>query len=136
VRTLRKLLLIAVSAWVLLALGTYLAGEQTEVAVLTTYDTGGSAHDTKMWVVDYEGRPYVRIGRPGRGWGERLKSNPQVVLARGGSSEPRTAVIVTDSAQRAALDRAFAQKYGWVDWWFGPVLRKDPAAVRLDPRSS
>jgi hypothetical protein len=136
VRTLRKLLLIALSAWILLALGTYLAGERTEVAVLTTYDADGASYDTKMWVVDYEGRPYVRIGRPGRGWGERLKANPNVVLARDGSPEPRIAAIVTDSAQRGAIDRAFAEKYGWVDWWFGLVLRKDPAAVRLDPRPS
>ena len=59
--TVRKLLLIAVSAWVLLALGTYLAGERTEVAVLTTYDADGAPHDTKMWVVDYEGLTLVRV---------------------------------------------------------------------------
>ena len=132
----RRLILILVSAWVLLALGTYLAGERTEVAVLTTYDADGTAHQTKMWIVDYEGHPYVRIGRPGRGWGERLRTNPKVELARGGEPEPKLAEIVTDQSARSAIDRAFADKYGWVDWWFGLVIRKNPEPVRLDPRAS
>ena len=132
--TLRRLALIALSAFVLLGLGTYLAGERTEVAVLRTYDADGASADTKMWVVDYQERPYVRIGRPGRGWGERLKANPKVELTRSGVSSPRTAVVVEDPETRRAIDAAFAQKYGWVDWWFGVVLRKNPEAVRLDPR--
>jgi len=135
VKTVRRAVLVLLSAWVLIALGTYLAGEQTEVAVLTTFDPDGAAHDTKMWVVDWQGKPYVRIGRPGRVWGERLKSHPQVVLARAGKSAPCVAAVVTDPEQRRAIDDAFAQKYGWVDWWFGVALRKDPTAVRLDPVS-
>jgi hypothetical protein len=134
--TLRRLALIILSAWVLLALGTYLAGERTEVAVLHTYDSGGGdPKETKMWVVDYEGAPYVRIGRPGRGWGERAKAHPDVELTRSGQTTPRHAAVITDPTVLSAVDAAFADKYGWVDWWFGVVIRKNPETLRLDPRT-
>ena len=119
----------------LLGLGTYLAGERTDVAVLTTYEANGAPKDTKMWVVDHDGKPYVRIGRPGRGWGERLKANPKVELARGGGPpSPRLGVVVSDPDTVRAVELEFRQKYGWVDWWFGLVVRKNPDTVRLDPR--
>ncbi|MFI5315386.1 MAG: hypothetical protein ACHQ6T_06785 [Myxococcota bacterium] len=131
---LRRLALIALSALVLVGLGTYLAGERTEVAVLRTYEADGTPRDTKMWVVDYDGRPYVRVGRPGRGWGERLKANPQVELTRAGETSLRVGVLVADEGTRRAVERAFADKYGWVDAWFGIAIRKNPDTVRLDPR--
>jgi hypothetical protein len=133
--TLRRLAAIVLSAFVLLGLGTYLAGERTEVAVLRTYEADGTPRDTKMWVVDYDGNPYVRIGRPGRGWGERLKANPKVELMRGGGARsPRTGAIVADPDTVRAVEQAFRDKYGWVDWWFGLVVRKNSDTVRLDPR--
>jgi hypothetical protein len=133
--TLRRLAAIVLSAFVLLGLGTYLAGERTEVAVLRTYEADGTPRDTKMWVVDYDGKPYVRIGRPGRGWGERLKANPKVELTRGGgAASPRTGAVVADPDTVRAVEQAFRDKYGWVDWWFGLVVRRNPDTVRLDPR--
>ena len=131
----RRFLAIVASAFVLLGLGTYLAGERTEVAVLRTYDTDGTPKDTKMWVVDHDGAPYVRIGRPGRGWGERAKAHPEVDLSRGGAAPvPKLAVVVTDPTALHAVDEEFRQKYGWVDWWFGLVVRRNPETLRLDPR--
>src|SRR5512139_449285 len=135
-RMLRRLLLIALSAFFLLGLGTYIAGEQTEVAVLRTHDDAGSPYETKMWVVDVEGSAYVRIGRPGRGWGERAKAHPDVELIRGGVTTPCTAEVVDDAALRKRIDDAFATKYGWVDWWYGVVVRSHPVALRLEPRQA
>jgi hypothetical protein len=132
----RRIALVLLSGLFLLGLGTYLAGERTEVGVLKTYDAAGTSYQTKMWVVDLDGHAYVRIGRPGRGWGERVKAHPDVELERNGASAAYTAALVTDPAQRAAIDQAFADKYGWVDWWYGVVVRKNPEAVRLDPRAS
>jgi hypothetical protein len=132
--SIRRIALIALSGLFLLALGTYIAGEQTEVAVLRTFDDAGAPHDTKLWVADIDGRPYVRIGRAGRGWGEQLKANPSVELIRANVAIPCSASIVTDEALHEAVDEAFAIKYGWVDWWYGVVLRRDPVPVRLDPR--
>jgi hypothetical protein len=133
---LRKFVLIALSALFLVALGTYLAGERTEVGMLRTYDESGTAYQTKMWVVDLDGHAYVRVGRPGRGWGERVKTHPEVELERSGSWQPYRASLVEDPATRAAVDRAFAEKYGWVDWWFGVVVRSNPQPVRLDPQAA
>jgi hypothetical protein len=132
--TLRRLVAIVLSGFLLLGLGTYLAGERTEVVELRTYDAEGASHDTKMWIVDHDGKPYVRIGRPGRGWGERLKANPKVDLTRAGVTSPRAAVIVADADTVSAVAREFSDKYGWVDWWYGVVVRKNPETVRLDPR--
>ena len=132
---LRRLVLIALSGIFLLALGTYIAGEQTEVAVLRTHDDSGVPYDTKMWVVDVDGSPYVRIGRPGRGWGERAKAHPDVDLIRGDVTTPCTAAVVEDPALRTRIDDAFAAKYGWVDWWYGVVVRKYAIALRLDARA-
>ena len=133
--TLKRLAAIVLSALVLLGLGTYLAGERTEVAVLRTYGSdGGAPQETKMWVVDYQGAPFVRIGRPGRGWGERAKANPNVELMREGETTPRHAVPVAEPETLRAVADAFASKYGWVDWWFGLVVRKNPETLRLDPR--
>ncbi len=130
----RRIALIGLSGLFLLALGTYIAGEQTELAVLRTYDDVGATHDTKLWVADIDDRPYVRIGRAGRSWGERLQAPPEVELIRAGATVPCTATIVTDEAVHRAVNEAFAVKYGWVDWWYGVVLRRDPVPVRLDRR--
>jgi hypothetical protein len=132
--SIRRLGLIALSGLFLLALGTYIAGEQTEVARLRTFDDSGSPYDTKMWVVDLDGRAYVRVGRAGRGWGERLKAHPQVELIRESGTVPCTASLVTDETARRRIDEAFAAKYGWVDWWYGVVLRSNAETVQLDPR--
>ena len=131
--SIRRFALIALSGLFLIGLGTYLAGEQTEVAELRTFDEAGAPHDTKLWVVDLGGRPYVRIGRSGRGWGERLQAQAAVELMRGGVTTACSAVIVTDDALHREVDQAFATKYGWVDWWYGVVLRHDPIPVRLEP---
>jgi hypothetical protein len=133
---LRRLALIALSGLFLLALGTYIAGEQTEVAVLRTRDDAGVAFDTKMWVVDVDGRPFVRVGRPGRGWGERARAHPEVELIRGDVTTPCTAEVVDDPALIRRVDDAFAAKYGWVDWWYGIVVRSRAIALRLDPRAA
>ena len=132
----RRLALIVLSGFFLLALGTYIAGEQTEVAVLRTHDDAGLPYETKMWVVDVDGRAFVRIGRPGRGWGERAKAHPDVELVRGDVTTPCTAEVVDDPALIQRIDDAFARKYGWVDWWYGVVVRSHAVALRLDPRTA
>lgn len=132
----RRLALIALSGVFLLGLGTYIAGEQTEVAVLRTHDDAGQAYETKMWVVDVDGRAFVRIGRPGRGWGERARAHPDVELIRGDVTTPCTVAVVDDPELIRRIDDAFAAKYGWVDWWYGVVVRSHAIALRLDPRAA
>lgn len=122
---------------VLLATGTYVAGEQTEVAVLRTRDATGAPHDTKLWIVDVDGAAWVRVARPERQWFQRLRAEPEIELVRDGA-EPRRMRATPDPTleTKARLDRAFREKYGLVDWWYGVVLRRNPVPVKLEPAPS
>jgi len=116
-----------------LAVTMYVAGEQTEVAVLRTYDAGGTPHDTKLWVVDDGGSAWVRVARPERRWLARLEAIPRVELTRHGVTRRYRATPVRDAATRARIDQLMAEKYGRADWWYGVVVRSQPTPVRLDP---
>jgi hypothetical protein len=117
----------------LVAAATYVAGEQTEVVVLRTFDRAGQAHETKLWVVDHEGAPWVRVANPERAWFQRLRAEPRVELVRGGMTQSVVARPQNGMEARAAVDRAFRAKYGAVDWWYGVLLRRDAIPVRLEP---
>jgi Uncharacterized protein conserved in bacteria (DUF2255) len=120
----------------LLALGTYLAGEQTEVVVLRTFDAAGAVHETKMWAVDHDGAVWVRVANPQRGWYQRLRAQPRVELVRGGRTRALLAAPDESPEARRAVDAAFAARYGWVDAWYGLLLRRAPVPVRLTPAES
>lgn len=124
---------IALATLAALAVATYVAGEQTEVAVLRSVDEQGAARETKLWVVDLDGSPWVRVARPERSWFDRVRQRPQVELVRNGVALPYRAIEITDPEVRARVDAAFREKYGMVDWWYGLLLRRDPRPIRLDP---
>ena len=87
----RRLLLGAVAALVAAGALTYWAGEQTEVVVLRTADAAGRRYETKMWAVDHEGDPWVRVANPERAWYRRLLEQPGVELLRNGQARRYTA---------------------------------------------
>jgi hypothetical protein len=117
----------------LVAAGTYLAGEQTEVAVLRTYDSEGLSYDTRLWVVDYDGVPWVRVAKSERNWFQRLLADPRAEIVRAGIAREVIAHPEDSAETRARIDSAFRAKYGVVDWWYGLLLRRDAIPVRLDP---
>ena len=126
----------ALAVLLLVGVGTYLAGEQTEVAVLRTRDVEGRVHDTKLWVVDLDGVAWVRVARPEREWFKRLRANPEIEILRHGGAPQRVHATPDPTVDtKAKLDRAFREKYGLTDWWYGVLLRHDPIPVRLDPAS-
>ncbi len=118
---------------VLVGLGTYIAGEQTEVAVLHTVDDAGARHATKLWVVDHDGAAWVRVARPERRWFQRLQTHPQIEITRDGKTQAVIAVPDRSPEARATIDAAFRARYGLVDWWYGQLLRSNAIPVRLDP---
>ena len=128
-----RLLLGVVLLLTLAAAGTYWAGEQTEVAVLRTSDALGRGHETKMWVVDHQGVPWVRVANPERGWYRRLLERPQVELVRAGKTQPCLAEPHDEPEIAAELDAVFREKYGLVDWWYGLLLRRASVPVKLEP---
>jgi len=123
----------ALAALAALAVATWVAGERTEVAVLRTADENGAMHETRLWVVDLDGSPWLRVARPERGWFQRLHERPDVELVRHGVTLPYRAIEIEDPAMRRRVGAAFREKYGLVDWWYGLLLRRDPRAIRLDP---
>jgi hypothetical protein len=124
-------LLAAVGVLLALAGATYLAGEQTEVVVLRTFASDGTVHETKMWAVDHDGAVWVRVANPRRLWYQRILAEPRVELARGGETLAMLAAPAPEAQH--AVDEVFAAKYGWVDTWYGLLLRREAVPVRLTP---
>lgn len=131
--TARRLALRTIVALVLVGFATYLAGEQTEVVMLRTTDAGGAVHETKMWCVDHEGSPWVRVANAERHWYQRLVAHPEVELVRQGTATARVAHPAAAPPTRLAVDGAFAEKYGLIDFWYGAILRRGAIPIRLDP---
>jgi hypothetical protein len=129
----RRSLALLLLALGVVALATWLAGEQTEVAVLRTFDAAGAPHDTKLWVIDVGDTPWVRVASRSRAWYQRLLAEPRVELVRGGRSEARLARPSHDETVGRAVDEAFAEKYGPIDAWYGVLLRRDSVPIRLEP---
>jgi Uncharacterized protein conserved in bacteria (DUF2255) len=130
-RTRIALLILVVLAGV--AAATYVAGEQTEVVVIRTRDGDGATHETKVWAVDHDGVPWVRVANPQRLWYQRLSGDPHAVLIRRGVEQAVIARPQDSDEMRAVLDQRFREKYGIVDWWYGVLLRRHAIPVRLDP---
>jgi len=128
-----QIALLVLAALAGVGLATYWAGEQTEVVVIRTLDGDGTTHDTKVWAVDHDGVPWVRVANPERSWFQRLSRNPRAVLIRGGVERPVIARPQDSGETRAIIDQRFREKYGVVDGWYGVLLRRDPIPVRLDP---
>jgi hypothetical protein len=134
--TLRRLIVASILVWAVIVAGTYLAGEQTEVVVLHTRDERGAEFRTKMWVADLGDVTWVRVANPRRGWYQRLLANPRVELERGGRREAYLALPDLSPETRLAVDEAFARKYGWVDRWYGLLVRSDAVPIRLVPQTA
>ncbi len=131
-----KLVAVALGVGVLLLVGLYFAmAERVEVVVLHTRDAAGADHATRIWVVDLEGRAYLRTGANNQTWLLRLRDNPTVELERGGTTAAHTATALGDSAVRDQVNQLMLEKYGWSEQLLRAV-GSDPAAqvaIRLDP---
>jgi hypothetical protein len=129
----RGLMILLGTVPLLVGLGSYFAGEQIEVVALRTVDHEGRDHDTKLWIVDHDGRPWVRSIRPTLRWLERIRANPRVELVRGGVTTAYTATIVETASAKQAIDAAMVAKYGWIDRWYDVIVRHQTLPIRLDP---
>ncbi|HEY8155650.1 MAG TPA: nitroreductase/quinone reductase family protein [Myxococcota bacterium] len=117
----------------LIAAGSFVAGERMEVVVLRTTDGHGHAHDTKLWIVDHDGHLWLRSVRPTLRWLERIRANPRVELVRRGETRAYTASIVESLDAKRAIDDAIAAKYGLIDRWYELLVRHETIPIRLDP---
>jgi len=111
-----------------------------EVVTLVTTDDQGSEHATQLWVVELDGRLYLRSAEPDTYWLARLKSRAKVGLVNAPHithdtpALPYRAVIVEDPATAARVSDAMLEKYGFVDQMFHMIgKREESVAIRLDP---
>ena len=135
---LRKALrwLAGILALALLIAGShYVASESGEAVVLRTRDEAGGVHETRLWVVDYDGSPWLRAGNPSGGWFSRLSARPEVEVVRGGQTLAFQAAPMP--AARDTINDLMHEKYGWADSYiclFFPRAAKIP--VRLLPAAA
>lgn len=118
---------------VVLAGAQYVASESGEVVVLTTTDADGTPHETRLWIVDYEGNAWLRAGADVQAWYGRLLEQPEVEVERDGKRKSYTAVPEPDV--RRILNEHMSKKYGWADAFIGLLFgRDDTIPIRLEPR--
>ena len=84
-----------------------------EVATLRTQNHDGTWKETRLWVVDYDGDPWLHSA--GEEWEQRFENDAAVELTRGGNTERYTAE--PDRRSHEAIDDALRRKYGLADRW-------------------
>ena len=122
----------------LLSLSQLAASESGEVVVLHSLGSDGSAHTTRIWMVeDAEGRSWIRGGKGG-GWTSRVVANGEVEIERDDERRAYRAIAVDEPETRRRISALMREKYGWGDRWIAMTLfdpeREDSLAVRLERR--
>ena len=109
-----------------------IASESGEVVVVTTRDAAGAETETRLWIVDHEGRSWLRSGAgAGAGWYQQLLADPQIELRRGTTRYYYQATTVPEMQE--TVNDLMNQKYGWADSYIGFLFGRDAAiAIRLD----
>jgi hypothetical protein len=130
-----RIVLLAVCLVVGAGVAVMVASESGEVVVLRTFDPAGKGYETRVWVIEDQGRLWLRAGDPASRWLQRLKIEPEVQLERAGETLSYQAVPVDKPDVRSWLNARLAEKYGWADRVV--ALLSDRSAVvptRLEPR--
>ena len=122
---------------ILLALGIFygVLVEGGEVVVLETHAADGTAHRTRLWVVDDGGFAWLRTGEAKAPWLARLRARPEVMVTRGGERRAYRAVPVDDAAIRERVNALELEKYGWRERALRAFGLTPPGAtpIRLEP---
>lgn len=84
-----------------------------EVVTLRTQAPDGSVKETRLWVVDYDGSPWLHSA--GEEWERRFEADSVVELVRDGDVARYTAE--PDRRSHAEIDDALRRKYGLADRW-------------------
>jgi hypothetical protein len=109
--------------------------DEGEVVTLISQNGSGAYYDTQLWIVDVDGRLYLRAGSPGAQWLARLREHPDVVLKRADQTLAFTALPKDDPQIRATVNERMAAKYGYADRLWGYVGRRgESVPVLLEPR--
>ncbi|MFT4561497.1 MAG: hypothetical protein ACI9BW_001238 [Gammaproteobacteria bacterium] len=107
------------------------ASKSGEVIIVTTTDSKGIPHETRLWVVDYDESPWLRAGSLESGWYQRMNSNTEITAQRG--RESYTANARTEVTHRENINALMNAKYGWADDYIGALFgRGNSIPIRLE----
>ncbi len=110
-----------------------LAAERVEVVELHTVDEAGEPVTTRLWIVDHQGRGYLRVGVDGSGWYSRLKANGEIELTRDGKRARYAAVDRPELSE--TVNDLMQEKYTWGDTYIGILVgsRDNSIPIELQP---
>ena len=108
------------------------ASERVEVVQLHTIKSGGEKVVTRLWVVDYDGRAYLR-GDTGSDWFQRLQSSDKFTLIRGDETGEFTHRVKNENIDM--INKLMREKYTWGDQIIeiGVGSRAESNAIELTP---
>lgn len=98
----------------------YVASERIEVVELHTKDFEGAEVTTRLWVVDDEGYPYLRVGAAGSGWYSRIQENGEFEVTRNGERNRYRAEVRPAKSDR--INELMQEKYTWGDSLIGALV--------------
>ena len=112
-----KFPILLVSLIILLYLIQLIASERVEVVELHTLNIEGEEIITRLWVVDYGGYQYLRVGADGSGWFDRLQAAEMVDITR--NNRRYSYSWTTRQSKSAQINLLMRDKYGWGDSFIG-----------------
>ncbi len=123
----------------ILVLGALLLDEGEVVTLLT--EAGERTYSTQLWIVEIEGREFIRANRANARWLARLRVNPAVHVRRtdahGAAAELYWAQAVENPELKARVDAEIATKYRLADRVWGRFAHRGRSRViELLPRSA
>ena len=109
-------------------------GELAELStvVVVTLDPDGDERATTVWLVEVDGRGFIRTG--GTRWFANLERDPELRLRAGGAEYSLRSVRIDDAELEARIDAAFRAKYGVSDRFVSLFRGRTTNRMRLDPR--
>ena len=122
----------------ILVLGALLLDEGEVVTLISEADE--RTYPTQLWIVQVDGREFIRANRPNAHWLVRLRANPEVQLRRtdahGSAAELYWAQFVESPELKARVDAEIANKYRLADRVWGRFAHRGRSRViELLPRS-
>jgi hypothetical protein len=130
---LRLVLGTVLGAALLFAGVTLVALEGREVVVLRTFDAQGQPRETRTWIADEDGSPWIEAANAERPFLQHLRANPEVELRRSGTLRRCHAVPAENPDGHRRIRRLLAEKHGWADWWIGLLADTSGSfAIRLE----
>jgi hypothetical protein len=131
----KTLVLTVIGAIVAFVILTVIALEGAEVALLHTALGNQQPRQTRVWVADVDGSPWIEAANPEREFYRDILEAPEVVLERNGMLFEYRAVPLSGTSSHDLIRSRLRDKYGWADEWIGMLTDTSGSiAIRLEPR--